>query len=86
MLRTCRSAVRRATDAPRSFILVKTLPAVTIHRCVAFATIRIAHVTKFRIEPSVGDKDGYFDGIKVWNAEAAADLRRPTASGSSINR
>jgi hypothetical protein len=31
----------------------------------------IAHATKSKIELGVGGKDGYFDDIKVWNAEAA---------------
>jgi hypothetical protein len=31
----------------------------------------IAHPTKSKIELGVGGKDGYFDDIKVWNAEAA---------------
>jgi hypothetical protein len=31
----------------------------------------IAHATKSKIELSVGGKDGFFDDIKVWNAEAA---------------
>lgn len=31
----------------------------------------IGHVTKSKIELGIGGKDGYFDDIKVWNAEAA---------------
>jgi len=31
----------------------------------------IAHATKSKIELGVGGKDGYFDDIKVWNAEPA---------------
>ncbi len=31
----------------------------------------IGHATKSKIELGVGGKDGYFDDIKVWNAEAA---------------
>jgi hypothetical protein len=31
----------------------------------------IGHETKSKIELGVGGKDGYFDDIKVWNAEAA---------------
>ena len=31
----------------------------------------IAHATKSKIELGVGGKDGYFDDIKVWNAESA---------------
>jgi hypothetical protein len=31
----------------------------------------IAHPTKSKIELGVGGKDGLFDDIKVWNAEAA---------------
>jgi hypothetical protein len=31
----------------------------------------IGHVTKSKIELGVGGRDGYFDDIKVWNAEAA---------------
>ena len=31
----------------------------------------IAHATKSKIELGVAGKDGYFDDIKVWNAEAA---------------
>ena len=31
----------------------------------------IAHATKSKIELGVGGKDGYFDDVKVWNAEAA---------------
>ena len=31
----------------------------------------IAHPTKSKIELGVGGKDGYFDDIKVWNAEPA---------------
>ena len=31
----------------------------------------IAHATKSKIELGVAGKDGFFDGIKVWNAEAA---------------
>lgn len=31
----------------------------------------IAHATKSKIELGVGGKDGFFDDIKVWNAEAA---------------
>jgi hypothetical protein len=31
----------------------------------------IGHPTKSKIELGVGGKDGYFDDIKVWNAEAA---------------
>src|SRR2546429_675909 len=31
----------------------------------------IAHAAKSKIELGVGGKDGYFDDIKVWNAEAA---------------
>jgi hypothetical protein len=31
----------------------------------------IAHATKSKIEVGVAGKDGYFDDIKVWNAEAA---------------
>jgi hypothetical protein len=31
----------------------------------------IAHASKSKIELGVGGKDGYFDDIKVWNAEAA---------------
>jgi hypothetical protein len=30
----------------------------------------IAHPTKSKIELRVGGKDGFFDEIKVWNAEA----------------
>lgn len=30
----------------------------------------IAHATKSKIELGVGGRDGYFDDIKVWNAEA----------------
>jgi hypothetical protein len=32
----------------------------------------IAHPTKSKIEIGVGGKDGYFDDIKVWNAEPAS--------------
>lgn len=32
----------------------------------------IAHATKSKIELGVAGKDGYFDDIKVWNAEPAA--------------
>ena len=32
----------------------------------------IAHATKSKIELGVAGKDGFFDDIKVWNAEAAA--------------
>src|SRR6185503_4920908 len=31
----------------------------------------IGHATKSKIELGVGGKDGFFDDIKVWNAEAA---------------
>ena len=31
----------------------------------------IGHATKSKIELGVGGKDGYFDDIKVWNAESA---------------
>lgn len=31
----------------------------------------IAHATKSKIELGVAGKDGYFDDVKVWNAEAA---------------
>jgi len=31
----------------------------------------IAHATKSKIELGVAGKDGFFDDIKVWNAEAA---------------
>jgi len=31
----------------------------------------IAHATKSKIELGVGGKDGFFDDLKVWNAEAA---------------
>lgn len=31
----------------------------------------IAHATKSKIELGVAGKDGYFDDIKVWNADAA---------------
>jgi hypothetical protein len=31
----------------------------------------IAHATKSKIELGVAGKDGYFDDIKVWNAEPA---------------
>src|SRR6185503_6662665 len=31
----------------------------------------IAHATKSKIELGVGGKDGWFDDIKVWNAEPA---------------
>jgi hypothetical protein len=31
----------------------------------------IGHPTKSKIELGVGGKDGYFDDIKVWNAEPA---------------
>jgi hypothetical protein len=31
----------------------------------------IGHATKSKIELGVGGKDGYFDDLKVWNAEAA---------------
>jgi hypothetical protein len=31
----------------------------------------IAHATKSKIELGVGGKDGLFDDVKVWNAEAA---------------
>jgi hypothetical protein len=31
----------------------------------------IGHVTKSKIELGVGGKDGFFDDIKVWNAEPA---------------
>jgi len=31
----------------------------------------IGHETKSKIELGVGGKDGFFDDIKVWNAEAA---------------
>ena len=31
----------------------------------------IGHDTKSKIELGVGGKDGYFDDIKVWNAEPA---------------
>ncbi len=31
----------------------------------------IAHATKSKIELGVGGKDGYFDDLKVWNAEPA---------------
>jgi hypothetical protein len=32
----------------------------------------IGHATKSKIEVGVGGKDGYFDDIKVWNAEPAS--------------
>ena len=32
----------------------------------------IAHPTKSKIEFGCGGKDGYFDDVKVWNAEPAA--------------
>ena len=35
------------------------------------ASSGIGHATKSKIELGVGGKDGYFDDIKVWNAEAA---------------
>ncbi len=31
----------------------------------------IGHATKSKIELGVAGKDGFFDDIKVWNAEAA---------------
>ena len=31
----------------------------------------IGHATKSKIELGVGGKDGWFDDIKVWNAEPA---------------
>ena len=31
----------------------------------------IAHATKSKIEIGVAGKDGFFDDIEVWNAEAA---------------
>jgi hypothetical protein len=31
----------------------------------------IAHATKSKIELGVAGKDGFFDNIKVWNAEPA---------------
>ena len=31
----------------------------------------IGHATKSKIELGVGGKDGFFDDIKVWNAEPA---------------
>ena len=31
----------------------------------------IGHATKSKIELGVGGKDGWFDDIKVWNAESA---------------
>ena len=31
----------------------------------------IAHATKSKIELGVAGKDGFFDDIKVWNAEPA---------------
>ncbi len=31
----------------------------------------IGHATKSKIELGVAGKDGYFDDIKVWNAEPA---------------
>jgi len=31
----------------------------------------IAHTTKSKIELGVAGKDGFFDDIKVWNAEPA---------------
>src|SRR6185436_4280249 len=32
----------------------------------------IGHATKSKIELGVGGKDGFFDDIKVWNAEPAS--------------
>ena len=32
----------------------------------------IGHATKSKIELGVGGKDGWFDDIKVWNAEPVA--------------
>src|ERR1043166_2167789 len=37
----------------------------------------IGHATKSRIELGVGGKDGYFDDIKVWNAEPVAKSSTP---------
>ena len=31
----------------------------------------IGHATKSKIELGVGGKDGFFDDLKVWNAEPA---------------
>ena len=36
-----------------------------------FESSGIGHATKSKIELGVGGKDGFFDDIKVWNAEAA---------------
>jgi len=36
-----------------------------------FKSPGIGHATKSKIELGVGGKDGFFDDIKVWNAEAA---------------
>ena len=33
----------------------------------------IGHATKSKIELGVAGKDGYFDDIKVWNAEIASE-------------
>ena len=36
----------------------------------------IAHATKSKIELGVAGKDGYFDDLKIWNAEAAGASSR----------
>ena len=36
-----------------------------------FKSSGIAHPTKSKIELGCGGKDGFFDDIKVWNAEPA---------------
>jgi len=36
-----------------------------------FKSPGIGHATKSKIELGVGGKDGFFDDIKVWNAQAA---------------
>lgn len=36
----------------------------------------IAHATKSKIELGVAGKDGYFDDIKVWNAEPVKSLKK----------
>ena len=35
----------------------------------------IGHATKSKIELGVGGKDGWFDDLKVWNAEPARPRR-----------
>src|SRR5436309_2328721 len=49
----------------------KNVPATDGNPAAYLKSSGIGHATKSKIELGVAGKDGYFDDIKVWNAEPA---------------